>query len=104
MAKEQELSETNIPATISRKLEDLEIRSVRQLYSRLLRDSSNLQDYLQLTDIDFASFYRAVEGLVKDKYPDDILPRIHPAVKKTGVAAHRLNDPTRPKFDRRSKD
>ena len=104
VGRDQALSELKIPAAVSRKLDDLEIRSVRQFYSRLRDDGPRLQEYLKLKDVDFASLYRKVEGVIKDEYPEDMIPRIHPRVKKTGVAVHRLNDPARPRFGKRGKD
>jgi hypothetical protein len=95
------LSEAGIPAALARKLEEIAINSVRQLYARLRSDGKTLRVYLGLSDADFDEFYRGVENLISEEYPEDRLPRIHPRVNKSGVAAHRLNDPARPRYGKR---
>jgi hypothetical protein len=85
-----------IPQPILARLIDLEIHTVRQLFARLQGDE--LEDYLELSDEEFASFRRKVEELIKNKFPGEDIPRIHPAVNKRGVAVHRLNDSSRPRF------
>lgn len=103
MATDLRLLDIDIPAAISSKLEDLEIRSVRQLYARLQGEGHSLQDHLQLSDEEFAGLKSKIEDLIRDEYPEDMIPRIHPKVNKSGVAVHRLNDPSRPKFNRHGK-
>jgi len=97
------LSEIHLPAGCSRKLENLEIRDVRQLYARMQRDRVALQRYLALPDADFEALSRELEALVASRYPQDRLPHAHPTVNKTGVAANRLYDPARPRFGTRSR-
>ena len=87
-----------IPQPILTRLIDLEIHTIRQLFSRLRSQEDELGDYLDLPDEEFASFRRKVEELIKDKFPADDIPRIHPTVNKSGVAVHRLKDSTRPRF------
>jgi hypothetical protein len=101
MATHPRLLDTDIPPAVSRKLENLEIKSVRQLYARLRDDRGTLRAYLQLSDEEFTRLYRRIENLVRDEYPQDLLPKIHPTVNKSGVAVHRLHDPTRPKYNKR---
>lgn len=98
MATDHGLSDINIPAELAERLEEVEIRSARQLYARLRHEPQALQAYLQLSDEEFGDFYRRVEDVIKAEYPEDLLPRIRPQVNKKGVAAHRLNDPTRPRY------
>ena len=31
--------------------------------------------------------------------PEDLRPKAHPEVNRSGVAAHRQNDPARPRYD-----
>ena len=97
------LAELDIPGRISRKLEDLEIRSVRQLYARLRQEDHVLRDYLQLSKEDFSELRHKVEHLIREEHPEDLLPKLHPRVHKRGVAIHRLHDPTRPRYNRHSK-
>lgn len=100
MNTHQSLSDVDIPERILRKLEDLAIRTVRQFYARLRDDGSNLQKYMGLSDEQFSRIYEKIENLIKDEYPQDMLPKIHPTVNKSGVAVHRLHDRTRPKYNK----
>ena len=104
MARDHSLSEADIPNAISRKLEDLEIKTVRQFHARLEREGPSLQQYLGLSDAKFADLRGRIEDFVAEEYPEDQLPRIRPSVNKTGVAVHRLDDPTRPKYGGRGKE
>jgi len=104
MATDRALADINIPLGISRKLGELEIRSVRQLYSRMRHEDKILRDYLQLSKNDFSELRNKIENLIREEYPEDVPSRINPQVNKTGVAVHRLTDPERPKYDRRGKD
>lgn len=104
MALDRRLSDADIPAALVRKLEEVEIKGVRQLYDRLRSDSQTLRNYLKLSEADFDEFYRMVEDLIKQDYPEDTLSRIHPKVNKSGVAVHRLNDPTRPRYEKRREE
>ncbi len=101
MTTKQELSDLNIPATVLRKLEDIAVVSVRQLCARLRHESAEMQEYLQLSDEEFAGFRREIEDVIQTESPEDTLPRIRPVVNKSGVAVHRLHDPTRPKYNAR---
>lgn len=98
MMMDQKLSDTNIPIAVLRKLEDLAIGSVRQLYARLRYERSSLREHLQLPDADFDEFYREIEELIRTECPEDALPQIRSTVNKTGVAVRRLHDPTRPRY------
>jgi hypothetical protein len=98
------LADAGMPARITRKLERAAIRSLRQLYDRLRNDSGALRKYLGFSDADFEKFYRSVEDMIRKDYPEDTLPHIHPKVNKRGVAVHRLNDPTRPRYEKRRQE
>lgn len=87
-----------IPPPILTRLLALEIHTIRQLFARLRSQGDELEDYLELSDEEFAEFRNNVNGLIKDRFPDDDLARIYPTVNKRGVAAHRLNDSSRPRF------
>ena len=101
MTIHQSLSDVDTLGWISRKLEDIEVRSVRQLYARLREDSSTLQGYLKLSDEEFSKLYEKIESLIRNEYPQDMVSRAHPTVNKSGVAVHRLHNPTRPKYNKR---
>ncbi len=100
MPTDRALSDIDISDRISSKLGELEINGVRQLYSRLLHEANALRTFLRLSPDDFSELRQKVETVVRDEYPEDLLPQIHPQVNKRGVAVHRLNDPTRPRFPR----
>lgn len=104
MPTDLRLADAGVPEAVAHKLEDVAINSVRQLYARLRSDGNALRQYLGLTDADFDEFYRRVEKLVGEEYPEDGLPRIHPKVNKRGVAVHRLDDPARPRFGNRREE
>jgi hypothetical protein len=87
------------PAAIGRLTRDLAIRGVRQFYARLRREGRDLQEFLELSDFEFAELCRNVEDIIGDRYPEDLQPREHPAVHKQGVAVHRMHDPERPRYD-----
>jgi hypothetical protein len=87
-----------IPGPILTKLVDLEVHTIRQLSARLRSQGDELRDYLQLSDEEFASFCGKVDDLIKDRFPEDDLPRIFPTVNKRGVAVHRLDDSSPPRF------
>jgi len=63
---------------------------IRQLFARLQNGGDELVDYLELSTEEFANFRRKVEELIRDRFPEDDLPTIHPTVNKRGVAVHRL--------------
>lgn len=90
MSADPTIASIGIAPSIARKLEDLEIRSVRQLYSRLQNESLGLQGYLELSGDDFSGLLRKVEGFIQDEFPQDLLPRIHPRINRSGVSIHRL--------------
>ncbi|MDX6498039.1 MAG: hypothetical protein QOG23_1299 [Blastocatellia bacterium] len=87
-----------IPRPILTRLLDLEIYTIRQLFARLQSQADELEDYLELSAEEFASFRRKVNDLTQDRFPEDDLPRIYPTVNKRGVAVHRLDDSSRPRF------
>ena len=87
-----------IPESILTKLMNLEIHTIRQLSARLRSQGDELEDYLQLSDEEFARFSRKVDDLIKNRFPEDDLPTIHPTVNKRGVAVDRLDDSSRPRF------
>lgn len=87
-----------IPGPIRTKLLELEIHTIRQLSARLRSQGDELEDYLQLPAEEFAGLSRKIDDLIQDRFPEDCLPRIYPAVNKRGVAVHRLDDPSRPGF------
>ncbi len=80
------------------KLLALEIHTIRQLYARLGDQTNELEDYLELSDREFANLRTQVQELIKERFPEDDLPRIYPTVNKRGVAVHRLHDSSRPKY------
>lgn len=87
-----------IPGSILTKLIELEVHTLRQLSARLRGQENELEDYLELSDEEFASLRRKVDDLIRDRFPDDDISRIYPTVNKRGVAVHRLDDSTRPRF------
>jgi len=80
------------------RLNDLEIHTIRQLFARLQSQEEDLANYLELSDEDFAELHKKVNEVIKERFPEELLPRIYPAVNKRGVAVHRLNDSSRPRF------
>jgi hypothetical protein len=92
---------TAVAATlnVADKLADAAIRTVRQLYDRLRSNPAVLRTYLQLPGPAFNELYRQVEDLIRTKYPEDLQPKGHPEVNRTGVPVHRHNDPSRPRYD-----
>lgn len=98
------LTEIDIPGRISRKLGELDIKGVRQLYSRLRKEANPLRDFLELSNDDFSTLRQKIEMVVRNEYPEDLLPTIRPQVHKGGVAVHRLNDPARPRYSRRREE
>jgi len=95
MTTDTALKETEIPSTILRKLAELEIKSVRQLYARLQHEELGLRDYLQLSKDDFCELRERVESILRDEHPDALLPSIRPRVNRTGVPLHRFRSPVR---------
>lgn len=87
-----------IPESLLTRLINLEVHTIRQLSARLRNREHELEDYLELSDEEFASLRRKVDDLIRDRFPEDDMPRIFPTVNKRGVAAHRLHDPSRPRF------
>jgi len=100
---EVHISGIDLPPRCSRKLADLEIRGVRQLYARLQREHTALQQHLGLSDEDFDTLTRQVESVIRSEFPEDALPHVHPPVNKTGVAVNRLHDPARPRYPLRGR-
>jgi hypothetical protein len=95
MATDTALQETEIPNSILRKLAELEIRSVRQLYARLQHEGRGLRDYLQLSKNDYSELLERVESILRDEHPDALLPAIRPRVNRTGVPLHRFRGSAR---------
>ena len=98
MPADHAITDLSLPGAVLDKLFDLSIRSVRQLYARLRREGRSLQDYLELSDRAFADLLHRVEDIIRRDFPDDLTAQTHPRVSKTGVAVHRLHDPSRPRF------
>lgn len=102
MSIQQNLSD--LPRTISSKLDDLAITNIRQLYARLRADRLSLQNYIGCSDEQFDKFYNDVESRIKEDYPQDMAYGTnHPSVNKSGVAVHRLQDRSRPKYGKKIK-
>jgi hypothetical protein len=99
MTSDRSLADLEFPAAVVRKLGDLAIRGVRQLYARLRHEGPGLQHYLQLSDPAFADLCRRVEDAIRADYPEDLHPPVHPRVNKTGVSVYRLRDPKSPRYD-----
>ena len=72
------------------KLSDLEIHTVRQLYARLKSNPNELENYLELSQEEFADLRKRTQELIREQFPQDDVPRIYPQVNKRGVAVHRL--------------
>jgi len=87
-----------IPASISKALRELDIRTARQLFARLRSQENELKAYLKLSILDFETLRQKLDNLISENFPEDLLPSIQPTVNKRGVAVHRLHDPTRPKY------
>ncbi|HEX3552296.1 MAG TPA: hypothetical protein VIA62_03600 [Thermoanaerobaculia bacterium] len=97
MATDTALVDINIPSAILRKLAELEIKSLRQLYARLQHEDFGLREYLQLSKADFSQLLQNVENIIRNEHPEALLPSIHPRVNRTGVPLHRFRGPVRSK-------
>lgn len=82
------------------KLQAIEVRTLRQLYSRLQADGFLLRNYLKMSAPEFTKFSHAVRDLMQKEFPRDLTPSITPVVNKHGVAVEQLKDPSRPKYYR----
>jgi hypothetical protein len=87
-----------ISRPILKGLRELEINTVRQLFTRLRSEEHALKEYMQLSTKDFDTLRQKLNTLVSKNFPEDLIPRIQPPVNKRGVAAHRLQDASRPRY------
>lgn len=98
MLSDESLSELDFIAdAVAEKLRDFEIHTILQLAERLRSaGQSRIQHMLALSDDEFRDLYRNVVQFVEQEFPEDQICR--DTVHKHGVAVHRLNDPSRPKY------
>jgi len=88
-----------VPEDLARKLQALEIRSVRQLAARLQSETTALGDYLELGEADLKKLCTATREFVEKHFPAATLRAIYPQVSRRGVAVNRLDDRFRPRFE-----
>lgn len=99
MTKDIKLNEvTFISKPVLKSLGELEINTARQLFARLNSREQELKEYMQLSTKEYETLRRKLHSLISKKFPEDLVPRIHPRLNRRGVAVHRLHDTSRPRY------
>lgn len=87
-----------ITKPVLKSLGELEINTARQLFARLSSREEELKEYIQLSPKEYETLRRKLHSLISKRFPEDLVPRIHPPVNRRGVAVHRLHDTARPRY------